>query len=146
MKNILYSTYITYYISCLVIQCAVYSTQCWMQLAVLFLSGCLVRQKVCRPKTCGAFPLPFLASNSRQGGRGGGGEGVTKNLICFSWECWSRIHERLILLRFLGIILKGLRLEVSVYNVYITKQYQLSNHFCSKGSWGVKSGSRGDCE
>ncbi len=36
----------------------------------------------------------------------------------------SRIHERIILLRFLGIILKILRLEVSVYNVYITNQFQ----------------------
>ncbi len=36
----------------------------------------------------------------------------------------SRIHERTILLRFLGIILRVLRLEASVYNVYITNQFQ----------------------
>ncbi len=37
---------------------------------------------------------------------------------------WSRIHERTISLRFLGIILRVLRLEVSIYNVYITNQSQ----------------------
>ncbi len=48
-----------------------------------------------------------------QRGVGGGG----------GWRAYrSRIHERTILLRFLGIILRGLRLEVSVYNVYITNQ------------------------
>jgi hypothetical protein len=36
----------------------------------------------------------------------------------------SRIHERTISLRFLGIILRVLRLEVSIYNVYITNQFQ----------------------
>ncbi len=36
----------------------------------------------------------------------------------------SRIHKRIISLRFLGIILRVLRLEVSVYNVYITNQFQ----------------------
>ncbi len=40
------------------------------------------------------------------------------------YEYWSRIHERTISLRFLGIILRVLRLEVSVYNVYITNQFQ----------------------
>jgi hypothetical protein len=39
----------------------------------------------------------------------------------------SRIHEHTILLRFLSIILRVLRLEVSVYNVYIL------NHICSRG-------------
>jgi hypothetical protein len=34
----------------------------------------------------------------------------------------SRIHERTILLWFLNTSLKVLRLEVSVYNVYITNQ------------------------
>jgi hypothetical protein len=33
------------------------------------------------------------------------------------------IHERTISLTFLGIILRVLRLEVSVYNVYITNQF-----------------------
>ncbi len=36
----------------------------------------------------------------------------------------SRIHERTIYLRLLCIILRFLRLEVSVYNVYITNQFQ----------------------
>ncbi len=36
---------------------------------------------------------------------------------------WSQIHERTILLRFLGIILTVFRLEVSVFNVYITNQF-----------------------
>jgi hypothetical protein len=36
----------------------------------------------------------------------------------------SRIHEHAISLRFLGIIVRVLRLEVSVYNFYITKQFQ----------------------
>ncbi len=39
----------------------------------------------------------------------------------------SRIHERIVSMRLLGIILRVLRLEVSAYNVYI------SNHFCSTG-------------
>jgi hypothetical protein len=43
-------------------------------------------------------------------------------------------------LRFLGIILRVLRLEVSVYNVYITNQFQTT---FSKGAGGVKSVSRG---
>jgi hypothetical protein len=33
---------------------------------------------------------------------------------------WSQIHERTISLKFLGIILRLLRLDVSVYNAYIT--------------------------
>jgi hypothetical protein len=36
----------------------------------------------------------------------------------------NRIHERTISLRFLGIVLRVLRLEVSEYNVYITNQFQ----------------------
>jgi hypothetical protein len=36
----------------------------------------------------------------------------------------SRIHERTISLRFLAIILRVLRLEVSVNNVYITNQFE----------------------
>jgi hypothetical protein len=38
--------------------------------------------------------------------------------------CRSRIHERTISLRLLDIILRVHRLEVSVYNVYITNQFQ----------------------
>ncbi len=36
----------------------------------------------------------------------------------------SRIHERTILLRFLVIIVRVVRLEVFVYNVYITNDFQ----------------------
>jgi hypothetical protein len=36
----------------------------------------------------------------------------------------SRIYENKISLRFLGIILRVLKLEVSVYNVFITNQFQ----------------------
>ncbi len=46
----------------------------------------------------------------------------------------SRIHERTISLRFLGIILRVLRREVSIYHVYITNQIQATFAF------------RGDCE
>jgi len=35
---------------------------------------------------------------------------------------WSRINEHTVLLRFLGIILRVLRIEVSVYNAYIINQ------------------------
>jgi hypothetical protein len=45
------------------------------------------------------------------------------------------------LLRFLGIKLRVLRLEVSMYNVYITNQFQPT--FAQEGG-GVKSVSRGD--
>jgi hypothetical protein len=37
---------------------------------------------------------------------------------------WSRIHEHTISLGFLGMILRVLRLEFSVYNFYITTQFQ----------------------
>ncbi len=47
----------------------------------------------------------------------------------------SRIVERTISLRFLGIILRVLRLEVSVNNVYIKNQFQPT--FARKGG-GVK--------
>ena len=42
----------------------------------------------------------------------------------------SRIREHTVSLRFLGIILRVLRLEFSVYIVYIKKT---STHFCSRG-------------
>jgi hypothetical protein len=38
----------------------------------------------------------------------------------------NQIHEQTIPLRFLGIILRVLRLEVSVYNFFITNQIQTS--------------------
>jgi hypothetical protein len=46
--------------------------------------------------------------------------------------------------RFLDLILRVLRLEVSVYNAYITNQLQTT--FAQRGGGGVKSVSRGDCE
>jgi hypothetical protein len=65
-------------------------------------------------------------------------------IVCIN-VCCSRIHERTISLRFLVKILRVFRLEVFVYNVYITNQFQTT--FEKKG-WGegVKSFSRGDCE
>ena len=53
-----------------------------------------------------------------------------------SWHLRSRIHECTVSLRFLGIILRVLRLEVSVHNVYITNQFQTS---FAQGRVGVKS-------
>jgi hypothetical protein len=38
----------------------------------------------------------------------------------------SQIRERTISLRFLGIILRVIRLEVSVYHVNITNQFQVA--------------------
>jgi hypothetical protein len=55
----------------------------------------------------------------------------------------SRINEPTVLMRFLGIILRVLRLQVSVYNVYITNQFQPA---FTQGGRGVKSVSRGDSE
>ncbi len=46
---------------------------------------------------------------------------ATVHFFCLSR---SQIHERTISLRFLGIILRVLRLEDSEYNVYITNQIQ----------------------
>ncbi len=51
----------------------------------------------------------------------------------------SRIHERTISLRFLGIILP----VVFVYNVYITNQFKTT--FAERGEGRVKSVSRGNC-
>jgi hypothetical protein len=56
----------------------------------------------------------------------------------------SRIHERTISMRFLGIILRVLRLDVSVDNVYIKNQFK--SNFCSREREELKSVSRGDCE
>ncbi len=55
----------------------------------------------------------------------------------------SRIHEPIISLRFLGIIVRFLRLEVSVSNVYIADQFQIT---FAQGEGEVKSISRYDCE
>ncbi len=53
----------------------------------------------------------------------------------------SRIHERTISLRFLGIMLRVLRLEV-----YITNQYQTTFARWGGGGGGVKSTRIGHCE
>ncbi len=42
----------------------------------------------------------------------------------FSWQYRSWIHERTISLKFLSIILRVLRFEVSIHTVYITNQFQ----------------------
>jgi hypothetical protein len=53
----------------------------------------------------------------------------------------SRIHEHTISLRVLGTILRVLRLEVSVYNVYITNQFQT---LLITGGRGIKSVNRSE--
>ena len=65
----------------------------------------------------------------------------------YTWCAGLIVHALLtihvhfqISLRFLGIILRVLRLEVSVYNVYITNQFKTT--FAGRG--GVESVSRGD--
>ncbi len=58
----------------------------------------------------------------------------------------SRIYERTISLKFLGIILRVLRLEVSVNRVYITNQLQTFARGGGVGWGGVKPICRGDCE
>jgi hypothetical protein len=50
----------------------------------------------------------------------------TARVYCCALLCRNRIHEHTISLRFLGIILRVLRLEVSKYNVYITNQFQVT--------------------
>ncbi len=48
---------------------------------------------------------------------------------------WSPIHESTISLKFLGIIVRVLRLEVSIYNLYITN-HEVFNHFLLGGGGG----------
>ncbi len=48
----------------------------------------------------------------------------------YNVQNWRRIHERTISLWFLGIILRVLRLEISVYIVYVTNK--VSNHTTSE--------------
>jgi hypothetical protein len=49
----------------------------------------------------------------------------------------EEIHERTISLRFLGIILRVLRLEAFVYNVDIINQFKTT--FAQRGGGGVNS-------
>ncbi len=56
--------------------------------------------------------------------------------VCTCLECRSRIHERTISLRFLGIILRVLRLEVSAFNVYITNSLNKTT-FAQSGGGGL---------
>jgi hypothetical protein len=58
-------------------------------------------------------------------------------------NCTEAEFMNAISLRFLGIILRVLRLEISIYNVH---HKPVATHFCSRGGGGVKSVSRGDCE
>ncbi len=52
---------------------------------------------------------------------------------------WSQIHERTISLRFLGIILRVLRLEFSVYNVYVYITNQCPITFSSGGREEIRA-------
>jgi hypothetical protein len=74
--------------------------------------------------------------------------GLVNNCPLFLYTAFNsvriQIHERTTLLRFLGIILRVLILAVSVYNVYITNQFQTA--FIQGGGGWVKSVSKGDCE
>jgi hypothetical protein len=70
--------------------------------------------------------------------------------ICsFVWGVsGSRIHEHTIstfhnFIGLLGIILRVLRVEVSIYNVYITNKFK---PLLLKGRLGVKTFCRSDCE
>jgi hypothetical protein len=66
------------------------------------------------------------------------GKTSRRTRTCSSLHSTSRIHERTFSLRFLSIILRVLRLEVSVYNVNNTNQCQTT--FAQwGGGGGVKS-------
>jgi hypothetical protein len=57
---------------------------------------------------------------------------------------WSRIHERTISLRFLGIILRNLRHEVSIYFTMFTLQTSFKSLLLEgRGGWGAVTVSRG---
>ncbi len=56
------------------------------------------------------------------------------------YESRSRIHERTMSLKFLGITLRVLRLVVSLYNINITHQFQTT---FAQGGKVVTSVSRG---
>ncbi len=59
---------------------------------------------------------------------------VVTEMYINAYQARSRIHDHAISLRFLGIILKVLRLEVSVCNVYMTNKFQ--NTFAWEGGGG----------
>jgi hypothetical protein len=61
------------------------------------------------------IPVAYIELGNERPGAGVGAEWVQPT--AFSRPSWSRIHEHTISLRFLGIILRVRRLEVSVYNV-----------------------------
>jgi hypothetical protein len=70
-----------------------------------------------------------------------------RHFLCFSIALFnkakvyrSRIHERSISLRFLGIILRVIRVEISVYNVYFTNQFQTTF------AWGWGGGGDKICQ
>jgi hypothetical protein len=73
-------------------------------------------------------------------------------LLVLAWQIFfatlhrSRIYEHTISLRFLSIILRVLKLEVSVNNVFITEQFQTPFAQRGGGGGGRKSVSRVDCE
>jgi hypothetical protein len=58
----------------------------------------------------------------------------------------SRIHERTVSLRFLGIILRVLKLEVSVYNGYNYKPVSTHNLLGVRGGGVSRIRYRDDCE
>ncbi len=98
------------------------------------------------PSSGGCCELSGSGSPSRSGSTGLLEYGSTMDLNHCKRieEDWSRIHERTISLRFLSIILRVHRLEVSIYNVYITNQFQTT---FATGGRGVESVSiTVDCE
>ncbi len=66
-----------------------------------------------------------------------------RDMFVFNSGTRSRILEHTISLRFLGLILRVLRLEVSVYNVFITNQFQTT---FAHGGVKLSSVFRGACE
>ncbi len=107
----------------------------------------LYRRRICPHPPPHPTPPPSHRSLSNNGSlwvAGGGGELVTefttlqysvemcvhpdfrrfRNGLLFVIGSRSRIHEHTISLRFPGIILRVLRLEISVYNDYIENQLQ----------------------
>jgi hypothetical protein len=61
-------------------------------------------------------------------------DGVEEYLVLFMNLTIQYCNCPKVELRFLGIILRVLRLEVSVYNVHNTNQFQIT--FAQDGGWG----------